>query len=75
MTFTFLNLTRGGWVAIHKAGCKDIAKAVRRGDVNNQWDEQHPTVQDAISEFIAGNDFDNVSESDFTVYPCCKETK
>ena len=72
MKFTFLNLTRDGWVGIHKAGCRDIAKAVRRGDaMDTGFDAEAPDVHAAVRDFLAGNDFDNVTEADFTIYPCC----
>jgi hypothetical protein len=74
-TYTFLNLTRGGWIAIHKAGCQDIHKAVRRGDVNKQWNEQAESLEDVVADFLKGNDFDNVTVEDFTVFSCAKETK
>lgn len=72
MRFTFLNLTRGGWVAIHKAGCRDIAKTVRRGDAQDSgWDAEAPDVHAAVRDFLADNEFDNVTEADFTIFPCC----
>jgi hypothetical protein len=76
MTFTFLSLTRGGWVAIHRAGCRDIAKSVRRGDANDGgWNAEAESAAAAIAAFFAENDFDAASPDDVTVFPCCKEGK
>lgn len=56
-------------VAVHKAGCRDVAKAGRGHD---HWDEEHDSKHDVWYDYNADFLAEDSGAWPLTFYPCTK---